>query len=121
MLNNTLKMANAKLKFFTQILLAIMFAINSYVKYQMLHVMRNANDISRAKTIELHPDVLIADNIKKTDFWKMNVLYLLISYSDLYSNFACSIVLQISCIIEKIKKFHSAKNIFFKKTAFSQS
>ena len=93
-------MANAKLKFFTQILLAIMFTTNSYVKYRMLHVMRDADDISRVKKDELHPDVLIADVIKKIEFWKMNVLYL-ISYGDLYSNFACSMALQISCIIEK--------------------
>ena len=113
-------MANAILKFFTQIILAIMFKTNSYVKYRMLHVMRDADDISRVKTGELHPDILIADVIKKIEFWKMNVLYLLISYGDLYSNFACSIVLQISCIIEKIKKFYNAKNIFFEKTALSQ-
>ena len=72
-------MANAKLKFFTQILLAIMFTTSSYVKYRMLHVMRDADDISRVKIGELHPDVLIADVIKKFEFWKMNVLYLLIS------------------------------------------
>ena len=48
----------------------------------------------------------------------MNVLYLLISYGDLYSNFACSIVLQISCIIEKIKKFYDAKNFFSRKQHF---
>ena len=48
-------MANAKLKFFTQILLAIMFITNSYVNYRMLHVMRDADDISRVKAGELHP------------------------------------------------------------------
>ena len=52
-------MANAKLKFFTQILLAIMFTTNSNVKYRMLHVMRDVGDISRVKTDELHSDVLI--------------------------------------------------------------
>ena len=98
-------MANAELKFFTQILLAIMFTTNSYVKYRMLHVMRDADHISRVKTGELHPDVLIADVIKRIEFSKMNVVYLIISYGDLYLNFACSIVLQISCIMEKIKKF----------------
>ena len=61
-------MANAKLKFFTQILFAIMFTTNSYVKYRMLHVMRDADDISRVKTGELHPDVLIADVIRKCKF-----------------------------------------------------
>ena len=120
MLTNTLKTANAKLKFFTKILLAIMFTTSSNVKYRMLHVMRDADDISRVKPGELHPDVLFADVIRKIEFWKMNVLYLLISYGDLYSNFACSIVLQISCIIEKIKKFYNAKKIIFEKTAFSQ-
>ena len=105
------KLGNAKLKFFTKILLAIMFTTNSYVKYRMLHVMRDADDISRVKIGELHPEVLIADIFKKIEFWKMNVLYLLISYGDLYSNFACSIVLQISCIIEKLKKFCNAKKI----------
>ena len=63
--SNILKMENAKLKFFTQILLAIMFTTNSYVKYRMLHVMRGADDIWRVKTGELHPDVLIADVIRK--------------------------------------------------------
>ena len=55
-------MANVKLKFFTQILLAIMFTTNSYVKYRMLrnlHVMRDADDILRVKTGKLHPAVLI--------------------------------------------------------------
>ena len=66
--SNTLIMANAKLKFFTQILLAIMFTTNSYVKYQMLHAMRDADDISRVKTGELHLDVLIADVIRKCNF-----------------------------------------------------
>ena len=45
-----------------------MFTANSYVKYQMLHVMRDADDISRVKTGELHPDVLIADVIRKCNF-----------------------------------------------------
>ena len=52
-------MANAKLKVFIQILLAIMFTTNSYVKYRMLHVMQDADDISRVKTGELHLDVLM--------------------------------------------------------------
>ena len=86
----------------------------------MLHFMQDADDISCVKTGELHPDVLIADVIKKIEFLKMNVIYLPISYADLYSNFACSIVLQISCIIEKIKKFYNSKKIFFEKIAFSQ-
>ena len=41
------------------------FTTNSYVKHRMLHVIRDADDISRVKTGELHPDVLIADVIKK--------------------------------------------------------
>ena len=64
-------MANAKLKFFTQILLAIMFTTNSYVKYrEMLHIMRDADDISSVKIGELRPDVLIADVIKNAIFKK---------------------------------------------------
>ena len=55
MLTNTLK---HQIDVFTQILLAIMFTANSYVKYRMLHVMRDADD-SGVKTDELHPDVLI--------------------------------------------------------------
>ena len=50
------------------IMFTIMFTTNSYVKYRMLHVMRNADDISRVKTGELHPDVLIADVIIKYNF-----------------------------------------------------
>ena len=45
-----------------------MFATNSYVKYRMLHVMRDADDIMRVKTSELYPDVLIADFIRKCNF-----------------------------------------------------
>ena len=56
MLTNTLK---RQIEVFTQILLAIMFTTNSYVKYRMLHVMQDADDISGVKTGELHPDVLI--------------------------------------------------------------
>ena len=63
--SNSLNMVNGKLKFFTQILLAIMFTTNSYVKYRMFKVMQDADDISRVKTGELHPDVLIADVIRK--------------------------------------------------------
>ena len=36
----------------------------------MLHVMRDADDISRVKTGELHPDVLIVDVIRKCNFKK---------------------------------------------------
>ena len=36
----------------------------------MLHVMRDADDISRVKTGELHPDVVIADVIKNAIFKK---------------------------------------------------
>ena len=63
-------MANGKLKFFTQILLAIMLTTNSYVKYRLLHVMRAADDISRVKTGELHPDVLIATSLENAIFKK---------------------------------------------------
>ena len=69
-------MANVKLKFFKQIVLAIMFTTISYVKYRMLHVMRDADAISRVKTGELHPDVLIADVIRKCNFKKYNQHYL---------------------------------------------
>ena len=55
------------------------------------------------KTGEMNTDVLIADVIRKFNFGKMNLLYLLILNGDLYSNFACSIVPQISCIIQEIK------------------
>ena len=61
-------MENAKLKFFAQILLAIMFTTKGYVKYWMLHVMRDADVISRVKKGELHPDVLITDVIRKCNF-----------------------------------------------------
>ena len=61
-------MAIAKLKFFTQILLAIMFTTKSYVKYRMLNVIRDADDILCVETGELHPDVLIADVIRKCNF-----------------------------------------------------
>ena len=67
-------MGYAKLKFFKQIFLAITFTTNSYVKHRMLHVMRDADDISRVNTGKMHPDVLIADVIKKIKFWKMHVL-----------------------------------------------
>ena len=76
-------MANAKLEFFTLILLAIMFTTNSYVKYRMLHIMRAADDISRVKTSELHPDVLIADVLENAGkFLKNNPQYLVILYGD---------------------------------------
>ena len=60
-----------------------MFTTNSYVKYRMLHVMQDADDISRVKTGELHPDVLIADVIRKCNFKKNNPQYLVILYGDL--------------------------------------
>ena len=56
MLTNTLK---RQIEVFTQILSAIMLTTNSYVKYRMLQVMRDADDISGIETGELHPDVLI--------------------------------------------------------------
>ena len=70
MLTNTLK---RQIEVFTQILLAIMFTTNSYVKYRMLHVMRYADDISGVKTGELHPG----------GFLKNNPQYLVILYGDL--------------------------------------
>ena len=45
-----------------------MFTKNSYVKYRMLHVVQDVDDISRVKTGELHPDFLIADVIRKSNF-----------------------------------------------------
>ena len=48
-------------------------------------------------------NVLIADVIRKFNFTKMNLLYFLILFGDLYSNFPCSIVIQKSDIIQKIK------------------
>ena len=47
----------------------------------------------------MNADLLIADVIKKFNFSKMNLLYLLILYGDLYSNFTCSVVPQKSCIM----------------------
>ena len=64
--------------------------------------MRDADAILHVKTGELSTDVLIADVIRKLNFRKMNLLYLLILYGDLYS----SIAPQKSCIIQKIKKFY---------------
>ena len=63
-------------------------------------------------------DVLIVDVIRKFNFRKMNLLYLLILYRDMYSNFACSIAPQISCIMQKIK---ICQKIFSHKTAFLHS
>ena len=56
--------------------------------------MRNADAILHVKTGELNADVLIADVIKKLNFRKMNLLYLLILYGDWCSNFAWSIAPQ---------------------------
>ena len=50
--------------------------------------MRDADTILHVKTGELNADVLIADVIRKLNFRKMNLLYLLILYGDQYSNFA---------------------------------
>ena len=50
--------------------------------------MRDVAAILHVKTGELNADVLIADVIRKLNFRKMNLLYLLILYGDLYSNFA---------------------------------
>ena len=61
---------------------------------------------------------LIADVIKKIEILQNNALYLVILNSELYWNFACSVMLQISLIIKKIVKFYNA--IFFKKKAFLQ-
>ena len=75
--------------------------------------MRDADAILHVKTGELNADVLIADAIRKLNFRKMNLLYLLISYGDRCSNFAWSIAPQRSCIKQKIKKFYNAKKFFF--------
>ena len=50
--------------------------------------MRDADAILYVKTGELNADVLIADVIRKLNFGKMNLLYLLILYSDRCANFA---------------------------------
>ena len=50
--------------------------------------MRDADTILHVKTGELDADVLIADLIRKLNFRKMNLLYLLVLYGDRYSNFA---------------------------------
>ena len=71
------------------------------------------------KIDEMNSDVLIADVIRKFNFRKINLLYLPILYGDLYSNLVSSIVPQISCIIQKIKKIYNAKNSFSRKQHFS--
>ena len=48
----------------------------------------------------------------------MNLLYLLILYGNQYLNFACIIVPQISCIIQKIKKSIMAKVFLSRKQHF---
>ena len=64
--SNTLnKKAYAKLRFFAQFGSDFALTTNNYVRQRILHVVRDADDISRVKTDELHADVLIADIIKK--------------------------------------------------------
>ena len=53
---------------FAQIGLAIMFTTNSCVKHRILHVLRDAEDISQVKTGEMNTGVLIADVIRKCNF-----------------------------------------------------
>ena len=53
---------------FAEIVLAIMFTTNSCVKHRILHVLRDADAISHAKTGEINADVLIADVIRKCNF-----------------------------------------------------
>ena len=84
------------------------------VKRRILHV-RDADAILHVKTSDLNVDVLIANIIRKLNFRKMNLLYLIL-YGDQHSNFACSIAPQKSCIIQKSKKIYNTKNVFFKKT-----
>ena len=50
--------------------------------------MGDADLILHVKTGELNADVLIADVIRKLNFRKMNLLYLLILYGERCSNFA---------------------------------
>ena len=49
----------------------------------MLHVMRDADDISRVKTSELHPDVLIVTSLENAIFKNNNPQYLVILHGDL--------------------------------------
>ena len=76
------------LTFFSQIGQDITFTTNRYIKHRILHVMRDADAIVHVKTGELKADVLFADVIRKLNFRKMNLLYLLILYGDRCSNFA---------------------------------
>ena len=76
------KQRTPNLTFFAQIGLAVTLTTNRYVKHRILHVVRNADAIFDVKTGELNADVLIADVIKKLNFRKMNLLYLLILYGD---------------------------------------
>ena len=62
------KQRTPNLTSFTRIGLAIMFTTNSYVKRRILHVLRDADAISHAKTGEINADVLIADVIRKYNF-----------------------------------------------------
>ena len=70
------------------------------------------------KIDEMNSDVLIADVIRKFNFRKINLLYLPILHGDLYSNLACSIVPQISCIIQKIKNIYNGKILFQENSIF---
>ena len=80
--------------------------------------MGDADLILHVKTGELNADVLIADVIRKLNFRKMNLLYLLILYGDRCSNFAWSIAPQKSCIIQKIKNSIMPKSFFQENSIF---
>ena len=59
--------------------------------------------LTYAKTDKMNADVLIADRPWKIQFKKNeSAISSFFLYGDLYSNFSCSIVPQISCIIQKI-------------------
>ena len=81
--------------FFAQIGLAITFTTNYYVKRQMLHVMRDADDISRVKTAELIADVII------------EILHAVLCYKYLV-------------LSKKLKILIMPKRFFLQKTAFSR-
>ena len=68
------KQRTPNLTSFAQIGLAIVFTTNSCVEHRILHVLRDADAISHVKT----GNVRIADIIRKFNFRKVNLLYLLI-------------------------------------------
>ena len=64
------KQRTPNLTSFAQIGLAIMFTTNSCVKHRKAHVLQDADAISHVKTGEINADVLIADVIRKCNFYK---------------------------------------------------